>query len=85
MSLENTIGDENWLKVNEDNIKSLFPKVWTNIENLNGNKLGTDLKKLGVNWRSQAEFEMLMVFFEKLGFTLRDGKAVKQNLERIFK
>jgi hypothetical protein len=84
MSLQHTIGDENWLKTNENAIKALFPETWTNIQNLNGTKLGSDLKALGIEWRSQAEFEMLMVFFEKMGFALREGKKVKRNQNPIF-
>ena len=83
MSLEESLGSEDWLKANEDKVKELFPDTWTNIQNLNALKLGADLKALGVNWRSEKEFEMIMVFFEKLGFILRDGQNVKRNPNTI--
>lgn len=84
MSLQDTLGNENWLKANEDKIKALFPVALTNIQDLNGVKLGADLKNLGVNWRSEKEFEMIMVFLEKLGFLIRDGQAVKRNPHSVF-
>lgn len=84
MSLENTIGNETWLTSNEINIKALFPTVWTNIEQLNGIQLGSNLRSIGVDWRSKEEFEMIMVFFEKVGFAIRDGKSIKRNPNNVF-
>ncbi|MEW6999208.1 hypothetical protein AADZ86_16100 [Colwelliaceae bacterium BS250] len=84
MSLAGTLGNENWLKTNEANIKAIFPLQWTEIKNLNGLKLGCDLKNLGVDWSSEKEFEMIMVFIEKLGFIMRDGQAIKRNPDCIF-
>lgn len=84
MSLENSLGNENWLKNNEERVKALFPIMWTNIQELNGIKLGSDLRLLGIDWRTDKEFEMIMVFLEKLGFILRDGHKVKRNPQIIF-
>jgi hypothetical protein len=84
MSLHETLGNEDWLKNNEDKVKALFPSALTNIQNLNGLKLGSELRLLGVAWRTEKEFEMIMVFLEKLGFVIRDGKAVKRNPQRMF-
>lgn len=79
MSLKNTIGNEDWLKQNELNVKNLFPVKWTAIDELDGIMIGEGLRELDVQWRTQKEFEMLMVFFVKLGFILREGKNIKQN------
>jgi hypothetical protein len=84
MSLQETLGNKNWLKNNEDRVKALFPVALTNIQNLNGLKLGTDLRALGVNWRTEKEFEMIMVFLQKLDFIIREGAAIKRNPQRIF-
>ena len=84
MSLESTIGNESWLKANEFKIKALFPIELTPIDKLDGVQLGCDLKLLGVDWRSKEEFEMIMVFFEKVGFALREGKEIKRNPNSIF-
>ena len=84
MSLQHTLANEDWLKNNEDKVKALFPIALTNIQQLNGVKLGTDLRTIGVEWRTEKEFEMIMVFLQKLGFIIREGKSVKRNPQRIF-
>ncbi|WP_426369295.1 hypothetical protein [Pseudocolwellia sp. HL-MZ7] len=84
MSIQDTLGNESWLRSNENNVKALFPVKFTMIHHLNSIKLGSDLKNLGVDWHSEKEFEMIMVFLEKLGFIIRDGKAVMRNPESIF-
>jgi len=84
MSLQYTLGNENWLRTNENNVKALFPVMFTMIHNLDSIKLGADLKSLGVDWHSEKEFEMIMVFLEKLGFIIRNGQTVKRNPESTF-
>jgi len=84
MSLQDTLGSENWLKANENIVKELFPVELTNIKNLNGLNIGTNLRTLGVKWRTEKEFEMIMVFFQKLGFIIREKQAVKRNPNSIF-
>ena len=84
MSLQDTLGNENWLKNNEDKIKALFPVVLTNIKTLNGLKIGTDLRLIGVEWNTEKEFEMIMMFLQKLGFILREGQSVKSNPKSVF-
>jgi len=84
MSIQDTLANEEWLKQNEEAVKLLFPTFFTDIQQLDGIKIGTELRKLGVDWRTEKEFEMIMMFFQKLGFILREGKRVKQNPDRIF-
>lgn len=85
MNLQNTLGNEAWLKENEAKIKDLLPKTWTHVNNLNGLQLGFGLKLLGLDWRSEDEFGKTMLFLEKIGFILRDGMTVKRNPHSIFK
>ncbi len=84
MSLQETLANENWLKANENKVKELFPIAFTHIQQLNGLKIGAQLRTLGVAWRTEKEFEMIMVFLEKLGFLLREGQTVKRNPKSIF-
>jgi len=84
MSIQDTLANETWLKANESAIKELFPVSFTHIQQLNGLKIGGQLRILGVAWRTEKEFEMIMVFLEKLGFLIREGQAVKRNPESIF-
>lgn len=84
MSLQYTLGNESWLRANEDKVKGLFPVVFTNIQNLDGITLGSELRLLGVDWHSEKEFEMIMVFLEKLGFIIKAGPAVKRNPDSAF-
>lgn len=84
-SLQDTLGNSEWLQKNEDEIKSMLPKVWTHIENLNGLQLGFKLKVLGVDWRSEQEFGKIMVYLEKIGMMIRDGYSVRANNRSIFK
>ena len=85
MNLQDTLGNEQWLKDNEDAIKSMLPETWTNVQNLNGLQLGFKLKALGVDWRSEGEFGRIMVYLEKIGMMLRDGVTVRRNPHSIFK
>jgi hypothetical protein len=84
MTIEKTLANQAWLVKNEEKVKALFPKNFVEIQKLNATNIGNGLKALGVEWRSEKEFEMIMMFFQKLGFILRDGKSVKQNPKRVF-
>lgn len=75
-----TLGNEQWLASNANKLKEILPETWTHIANLNGLKLGWDLKLLGVDWRSQDEFGRCMVYLERVGIMKRDGVLVKRAL-----
>jgi hypothetical protein len=79
-----TLGNDDWLKANEQKLKALLPETWTHMGNLNGIQIGFNLKLLGVDWRSQEEFGKVMVFLERARFMLRDGMSVKRNPRSIF-
>lgn len=85
MSLEETIGNREWVKENEDKIKNILPETWTHIQNLNGLQLGFQLKLIGIDWRSEEEFGKVFVFLEKMGILLREGQTFRRNPHSIFK
>jgi len=85
MGLQDTLGNEEWLKKNEDAIKNLLPETWTHMHNLNGLQIGFGLKLLGVDWRSEDEFGRVMLFLERTRLMLRDGLTVRRNPHSGFK
>lgn len=73
-----------FLRENEDKIKKILPETWTHVHNLNGLKLGYQLKLLGLNWWTNEGFAEIMVQLEKSGLMLRDNFLVKANPHRVF-
>ena len=84
ISLMETLGNEQWLRDNEGEIRALLPETWTHVANLNGLQLRFKLKLLGVDWRSEDEFGRVMVYLERIGIMLREGMAVRRNPHSIF-
>lgn len=84
MTLQTTLGNTEWLKNHEDDVKKILPKTWTHVGNLNTLKLGFQLKLLGIDWRSYDEFGKVMIFLEKIGFMLRDGYKIRVNNKSVF-
>lgn len=82
--LQETLGNQDWLRQNESALKNLLPKTWTHAQNLEVMKIAFNLKLLGVDWRSEDEFGKIMVYLEKIGILLRDGLTVKANHRSIF-
>lgn len=72
-----TLGDAQWVLDHEKAIKELLPQTWTHMENIDMMKLGFRLKLLGIDWRSELELAKCLVFFEKIGFMIRDGYTVR--------
>jgi len=84
--LIDTLGNTQWLKQNETNIKALLPDVWTHMENLNGLKLAFGFKLVGIEWKSENEFGRIMLFLEKVGILQRtNGYQIRANPISIFK
>jgi len=84
MNLQDTLGNIEWLRANEDAIKKMLPDTWTHMENLNGLKLGFQMKLLGIDWRTEDQFGKVMVFLEKMGFLQRqNGYQVRANPSRV--
>lgn len=84
MSLQDTLGNEPWIREKEDAIKAILPQTWTHMNNINILQLMYQLKLIGVDWRSQDRFVDVMVFLEKIGILIRDGMAVRANPHSIF-
>ena len=73
MTLIDTLGNEQWIREHEVEIRKLLPDTWTHINNIHGLKLGFGLKLLGVDWRSDDEFGKVMVFLERIGILQRQN------------
>lgn len=78
MSLQDTLGNQQWMIANAARIKAVLPETWTHIRNLNGPQLGFKLKALGIDWRSEDEFGKCMVYLERVGLMRRDGLLVRR-------
>ncbi len=85
MDVQDTLGNETWMKANEDAIKDFLPETWTHMNNLQGLRIGFRLKLLGIDWRSEDDFGKIMIYLEKTKIMLRDGFTVKRNPHSIFK
>lgn len=82
--LSSTLGNKEWLKINEEKIKASFPQSWTPMQDVDAVKIAYALKMVGVNWSSKQEFGRIMVFFEKIGFLLRaEGNQVQANKIKV--
>jgi hypothetical protein len=83
VSIPNTLGDNDWLARNEQDIKQLLPQDWQQITPELGARIGFKLKILGIDWRSQDEFKKCLLFLEKIGFIQRDGLKIRANPKRV--
>jgi hypothetical protein len=84
MSLQDTLGNAQWLRENEAHVKALLPETWTHISNLNGLQIAFGLKLLGIDWRSEDQLARVLLFLEKARFMLREGMIVKRNPQSVF-
>lgn len=83
--LATTLGNEHWVRKNEEAIKDVLPNSWTHMGNLNGLQIGFRFKLLGIDWRSEDQLSEVMVWLEKLGIMKRDAYCVRKNPVSIFK
>lgn len=85
-NLKETLGNEKWLRKNEDSLKKLLLETWTHMHNLNGLKIGFGLKLIGVDWRSDDELSKIMLWLEKVGIMVRQNTyQIKASHRSIFK
>lgn len=83
--LRQTIGNEAWWSVHEDEVKALLPSKFVEMRDQTmAMRLGFGLKVLGVDWRTPDEFGGVMVMLEKLGVLQRLGTQVRANPDRVF-
>ena len=83
-----TLGNQQWLRDNEESIKKLLPDTWTHMENMSGPailKTAYGFKLLGIDWRSMDEFGRIMVYLEAIGILQRqNGYQVRANPSKVF-
>lgn len=84
MSLIDTLGNDEWLRVNEKAIKAMLPETWTHVSNLNMLQIGYQMKLLGIDWRTEEQLAKTMAFLTKTRFLLKSGMTVKRNAQSIF-
>ncbi len=85
--LEKTIGNDEWLKVHETELKALFPADWSHACRVSMLKIGWELKLLGVEWRSEIELINIFVYFGKIGIVEHDPdfkEIIRANPKDIF-
>lgn len=84
MSLKDTLGNEQWLLDNEHALKAIFPEDFTHIINLDYYHINSKLKELGVVFEHIDDINKILIFFEKIGITVREKNRIKRNPKRIF-
>lgn len=86
-ALQNTLGNDQWLRENESAIKKLFPAEWSHASRIDQLKLRWNLKLLGVDYRSEDEFIKILTFFAKIGFVQHDQdflEMIRANPDSVF-
>lgn len=71
-NLQSTIGNKEWLKINEAALKAMLPKTWTHMHNLDPVMIGYKLKLIGVDWRISQSVSSRMLG-EKLSRILKSA------------
>lgn len=84
MTPKETLGNEQWLRENEQAIKNMLPKAWTNVRNISRPHLESNLKLLDIDWYSEADFARIFNHLEKIGMLLREGYTIMANPYSIF-
>lgn len=83
--LEQTLGNETWLRENEAALRRLFPDTWTHVHNLNILRIGFKLKLLGVDWRSVEEMKTILKYLQKIGAVqVQNIYQIRANPRNIF-
>ena len=85
MTLKNTLANLDWLKANEDNLKSVLPNTWTHMREVNMFEIAYRLKLLGVDFGTPEDLVKVLQFIEQIGFMVRKGYLVKANPNRVLK
>lgn len=85
LDLQPTLGNVDWLRVNETAIKSVFPETWTRVNRSEIMEMGRGLRRIGIRWDDVNEIPRILAFLERTGFVLRNGGMVKRNNSPIFK
>lgn len=80
-----TLGQEQWIKDNAIKLTQLFPAEWTAIREINGLKIGFNLKLLGIDWKTNEEFSRVMVLLDKIGISqVQNMSHIRANPNFVF-
>lgn len=79
-----TLGNDKWLKRNEDKIRDMLPEKWTPIYDIGPLSIGFKLKLLGVSWTTDAEFGLTMAFLYHKKIMLLEDNLVVRNPNKVF-
>lgn len=83
--LMQTLGNPDWIKENEQRLKSIFPKTWTHFDNLDVLLIELELKFIDVNFSNVQELVNILFYLEKIGILLINSSFnVKANPRSIF-
>ncbi len=78
-STKRTLSNLDWLREHEQELRELFPETWTHIDNIDALPLGFQIKALGIDWRTDIDFAVVMQFLEKAGIVLSEGFTIRRN------
>lgn len=84
MKFEQTLGNQQWLRINENKLRELFPATWTHMKNTSPLKVGFSLKLMGIDWRSNTEYAEIMIYLYKMGILQQDEQIIRRNPDSIF-
>lgn len=79
LKFKDTLLSLKWLESNREGLINLFPETWTHVANINPLKIMFNFKLLGVDWRSEEEFKVIMDYLVDIKFILRDGLTIRKN------
>lgn len=77
-TLKNTVCNKYWVLENLDRLRKIFPETWTHMHNINLIAVGYQLKLLGVDYRTDAEFAECFASMEKFKVIIREGALIRR-------
>lgn len=85
MTLNDTLGNMQWVKENEGKIKNIFPETWTHAANINNVQLMFQMKLIGIPWSTEAELLKILTFLTKIGIVqVSKAELIRRNPHSIF-
>ena len=72
-SLQETLGNDAWMKTNLEAIRSWFPVQWEYPSPDFMHQVGFKMKLLGIDWRENTDLGKAFAFFERTGIIERNG------------
>lgn len=85
MTLNDTLGNMQWVRENEEKIKNIFPETWTHAANINNIQLMFQMKLIGIPWSTEAELLKILTFLTKIGIVqVSKTELIRRNPHSIF-